>query len=92
MVGNDFANQPISIVGNPSMQSLVNNRLLEKGEYNTENKVYQWADKFFHWTTRLANPTLSTDATKAAYFAVLSDSVGNVAAVLSRCDFESPYS
>lgn len=71
--GNDFFG-PIHIAGNPSFQSHVNNRLLEKGQYNTENKTYQWADKMFHFTNSLANGA----GHKATYFAVQGDSLGMV--------------
>lgn len=71
--GNDYFG-PIHIVGNPSMQSHINNKLLEKGEFNTDNKTYQWADKMFHFSNNLANGA----GHKASYFAVQGDSVGMV--------------
>ena len=73
-MAHDYANLPIDSVGSPSFQSIVNNELVEKGQFNTENKTYQWADKFFQWTPRLTNAANQN----GTYFAVLGDSVGMV--------------
>lgn len=69
--GNDFY-APIHIVANPSMESHVRNRLMEKGQYNTENKTYQYADKTFHFTNAITNAV----GHKASAFAVQAGSLG----------------
>lgn len=71
--GNDFMG-PVHVVGNPSFESHVRNKLLEKGQYNTENKTYQWADKTFHFSNNLSNAV----GHKATFFAVQGDAVGMV--------------
>jgi len=69
--GNDFFG-PIHIVGEPATQSHVRNKLLEKGEFNTDNKTYQWADKTFYWSNRLSNAA----GHKATMYAVQNNCVG----------------
>jgi len=69
--GNDFYN-PLHIVGNQSFNSLVRNRLLEKGQFNTENKTYQWQDKTFHFSNRVTNGA----GIKATGFAIPKGSLG----------------
>lgn len=71
MAGNDFYG-PHHVLANPSMESHIRNRLLEKGQYNTENKTYQYNDKTFHFTNNLANGV----GTKATAFATQAGSVG----------------
>lgn len=71
MAGNDFYG-PYHMVANPSMNSHVRNNLLEKGQYNTENKTYQYADKTWHFSNNLANAATH----KATAFAVQAGSVG----------------
>ena len=72
--GNKFANGPIAIVGNNSFDSHVRNNLMEKGEFNTDNKTYQYGDKTFHFSNNLANAA----GHKATFFAVKGDSCGMV--------------
>lgn len=72
--GNKFQEGPINIVGNPSFESHVRNKLLEKGQYNTENKMYQYSDKTFHFSNNLSNAA----GHKATFFAVKGDSCGMV--------------
>ena len=71
MRGNKFAG-PFDVVANPSMESLVRNRLMEKGAFNTDNKEYQYSDKTWHFTTNLANAS----GHKATAFAVQKGSLG----------------
>lgn len=54
MHGNDFYG-PFDVVANPSLESFVRNNLMEKGNFNTENKTYQYADKNWFFTNELAN-------------------------------------
>ena len=44
-----------SVIGNASTQSLVRRYLLEKGQYNTDNKTYQYDNKDWFWTSNLSN-------------------------------------
>ena len=69
--GNDFFG-PLDIVANGSMESHVRNRLLEKGQFNTEDKTYQYNDKEFHFTNNLANAV----GHRATAFALQKGSVG----------------
>lgn len=71
MGGNDYYG-PFDVVTNPSGESLVRNILMEKGQFNTENKTYQYADKRWFFTNNLANPASS----KAAMIAVQQGSCG----------------
>lgn len=71
MRGNKFTG-PFSVVGNPSFESHVRNRLLEKGQFNTEDKTYQYNDKIWHFSTNLANAS----GHKATAYAVQQGSVG----------------
>lgn len=80
MRGNDFFDM-LHLIGSLSLESHVNNRLLEKGQFNTENKTYQWADKAFHWTPRLTNAA----GQKATGIAVVEGSTG----MLTRFERES---
>lgn len=73
MKGNDYFGM-LHIVGNPSFESHVRNRLLEKGQFNTENKTYQYSDKTFHFSNNLTNGA----GNRAACFAVQADTVGMV--------------
>jgi hypothetical protein len=54
MHGNDFYGR-LNIVGNPSVDSHMRTRLLEQAAFNDRDKSYQYQDKNFHWTNRLAN-------------------------------------
>lgn len=67
---NDFYN-PLHIVGNTGVESLVR-KLAEKGIYNSENKLIQYADKTFHFSNRVAN---AADRYATA-FAVPSGTIG----------------
>jgi hypothetical protein len=71
MGGNDHFSG-IDVVGNSSFESLVRNRLMEKGQFNTEDKTYQWIDKNYHFSNFLSNPA----GGKATAFAVANASVG----------------
>lgn len=53
MNANDFYGQ-VHIVGNAGVAALVK-KLAEKGLYNEVNKNYEWENKIFHFTNRLAN-------------------------------------
>ena len=55
MEGNDYY-RPIHVVGNPALSSHLRTRLYEQGEFNDRNKSYQYQDKSFHWSNRVANP------------------------------------
>lgn len=46
---------PWVVIGNPSLESHVRNRLLEQGEQNDRDKRYQYNDKTFRFSTNLAN-------------------------------------
>jgi hypothetical protein len=54
MHGNDYYGN-LHIIGNPSVDSHMRTRLLEQAAFNERNKSYQYQDKTFHWTNRLAN-------------------------------------
>lgn len=69
--GNDFFG-PVHVVANGSMESHVRNRLLEKGQFNSEDKSYQYNDKEFHFSNNLANGA----GHKATAFAVQGGSIG----------------
>jgi hypothetical protein len=56
MHGNNFYG-PFDVIANPSMESLIRNRLMEKGQFSTEDKTYQWNDKQFFFDNALANAT-----------------------------------
>ncbi len=71
MSGNDFYG-PFHVVANGSMESHVRNKLLEKGQFNSEDKTYQYNDKFWHFTNNLANGA----GHKATSIAVQAGSVG----------------
>lgn len=71
MGGNKFYG-PFDMVANGAMESHVRNRLLEKGQFNTENKTYQYADKDWHFSNNLANAA----GHKATSFVVQGGSVG----------------
>jgi hypothetical protein len=71
MAGNDFFGN-IHVVANGSMESHIRNRLLEKGQFNSEDKQYQYNDKIWHFTNGLANGA----GHKATAFAVQSNAVG----------------
>lgn len=53
---------PYTLVMNPGADSVVRNVLFEKGANNSENKTYQYSDKIFRETNRLAN-AVDTKAT-----------------------------
>jgi len=53
MGANDFYG-PLHLIGNSGLQSTIL-KLAEKGVYNSENKVIQYADKELHFTNRLSN-------------------------------------
>ena len=69
--GNDYFDRQ-HVLANGSMESLVRNKLMEKGEFNRENKTYQYADKTWHFTNNLDN---AADR-KATSYAVQRGSVG----------------
>ena len=69
--GNDFYG-PMTIVAGNSLDSLVRNRLLEKGTFNTDDKTYQYNDKAFLFTNRLVNGV----GVKATGFAVAGSQCG----------------
>lgn len=69
--GNDFFG-PVHVVANGSMESHVRNRLLEKGQFNSEDKTYQYNDKIFHFSNNLANGA----GHKATAFALQAGAVG----------------
>lgn len=69
--GNDFFGR-IHVLANGSMESHVRNRLLEKGQFNTEDKTYQYNDKIFHFSNNLANAA----GQRATAFAVQGGAVG----------------
>lgn len=69
--GNDFYQNQM-IIGNNSLNSLLRNQLVELGQFNERDKTYQWDDKDFYFTNRLAN---GVDE-KAAGFAVEPGSLG----------------
>jgi len=71
MAGNDFYGG-IHVIGNQSLQSHVRNRLLERGPMNEVDKTYQYNDKVFHFSNRLANGA----GHKATGFAVQEGSTG----------------
>jgi hypothetical protein len=80
MHGNDFYG-PFDVLANPSMESHVRNRLLEKGEFNTEDKRYQYNDKTFNFTNNIANAA----GQKATAFAVQAGSIGMVQQFAPDC-------
>lgn len=53
MNSNDYYGT-LHIIGNNGVRSLVN-KLAEKGEYNIVDKTMEWANKYFHFSNRLAN-------------------------------------
>ena len=69
--GNDFYGGQI-IVGNNSLHSLVRNRLIEQGKFNERDKSYQYNNKEWYFTNRLANAGTHT----ATGFAVEPGSLG----------------
>lgn len=69
--GNDFYGMQ-TIIGNNSLNSLLRNQLVELGEFNDRDKTYQWDDKNFHFTNRLAN----AGGHKATGYAVEPNSLG----------------
>lgn len=56
MTGNDFVNPNIHIVGNMGVMSQLQ-RLKQFGEYNMENKQYQYMDKTLHYSNSMLNAT-----------------------------------
>lgn len=73
MAANDFFGQ-IHVVGNGGVESLVRT-LTESGIYNAENKTYQYSDKMFHFTNRIAN-SAGPPVQYANLYAVNEGSVG----------------
>lgn len=73
MSGNDIIGD-YAIIGNGAAQSFVRRRLMEKGQYNTENKSYQYDNKEWFWTNNLTNAV--TD--EATGFMVPNGTVGMV--------------
>lgn len=71
MMANDYPG-PYTVIGNGSTQSFVRTKLMEKGQFNTDNKTYQYADKSWAWTNNLANDPLH----KATGFIVQEGSLG----------------
>lgn len=54
MSGNDYYDQ-LHVVGSNALQSLIRNRLLERGQFNEVDKTYQYNDKQFYFTNRLSD-------------------------------------
>lgn len=54
MGGNKFYG-PFDMVANGSMESLVRNKLMEKGQFQTDDKRYQYNDKNWYFSNNLAN-------------------------------------
>lgn len=79
MAANDYYGT-IHIIGNAGVRSLLG-KLAEKGEYNVVDKTMEWANKYFHFSNRLANGN-----TDYATFYAVED--GNVD-VLFRYDREA---
>lgn len=71
MRGNRFFG-PFDMVGNPSMESHVRNRLLEQGQFNDRNKTYQYGDKNWYWSNNVANAA----ATRFTGYAIQKGTVG----------------
>lgn len=71
--GNDFFG-PVDMAANGSLESHVRNTLLEKGQFNSENKQYQFNDKVWYFTNNLANGAGHV----ATGYAVQQNSVGYV--------------
>ena len=71
-MANDF-NEPRHIVGNAGVQSIIL-EIAEQGLYNQQNRAIQWADKEFHFTTRIAD---AADK-QATGYAVMDDCLGMV--------------
>ena len=78
--GNDFFG-PKHVVANGSMESHIRNRLLEKGQFNSEDKHYQFNDKIFHFSNNLANAA----GHKATLFSVEAGSVGMLSQYAPDC-------
>jgi hypothetical protein len=71
MGGNKFYG-PFDFVCNPGFESHVRNNLLEKGEFNSDDKRYQYNDKTWFFTNNIANGV----GHKATGYAIQSGSVG----------------
>lgn len=71
--GNDYYEGNI-ILGNPALDSLVRNRLLEQGAFQSSDKTYQFQDKGFLFTNRLQNAA----NTKATGFAISGSHLGMI--------------
>lgn len=69
--GNDYFDLN-HVLANGSLESHVRNNLLEKGQYNSEDKTYQYNDKIWHFTNSLANAV----GQKATGIAVQANSLG----------------
>jgi hypothetical protein len=78
--GNDFFG-PIDVVANGSLESHVRNRLLEKGQFNSENKEYQYNDKTWFFSNNLSNSAGHV----ATGFSVQKGSVGYVQQFAPDC-------
>lgn len=78
--GNDYYGQD-RIGGNLGLESLIRNNLLEKGMFQDSDKSYQWLDKEFTFSNRVANAA----DTKATGFHVS----GNQLGLLFRLDREA---
>jgi len=69
------------VVGNPSLESFMNNNVREFGQFNTQDKAYQLRDKMFHFTNNLANGV----GNQGAMFVVPSGSVGHLQQFAPDC-------
>lgn len=69
--GNDYYGRQ-RLCGSLGLESLIRNRLLERGEFNEVDKSYQWLDKEFTFTNRMTNAA----DTKATGFHVSGSQLG----------------
>lgn len=77
----DFDYSTLDVVANAGAQSHIRNRVLEKGEFNIEDKRYQWSDKAFFFDDTLANTGTNT----ATMIAVVPGSTGVVRQFAPDC-------
>lgn len=71
--GQDYFGR-MDVVGNPSLESHIRNRLIEQGGFNDRDKTYQYSDKVFTFSNEISNAA----GHKATGFAVQADSIGYV--------------
>lgn len=82
MHGNDFYG-PITLVASNSTDSLVRNRLFERGTMNELDKTYQYNDKAFRFSNRITDGT----GVKSTFYAVS----GNQTGLLVRLEREALF-